>query len=246
MFLFTIFHLSFMLFVNYICPFHEFMKGVRCKRITRCISSVGLYVPGGTAVLPSTALMLAVVCLPLPNSLDLLIVMIRCSNFSIGFSFCQPAQIAGCKTIVLATPPSRDGSICKVHFWDMILHQCFFQQLFDRDLDTLFPAGGSLLCKKSWGHTRTESWRSSGSNIFEIVLCFIIQFSPLNVGYFQAISAMAWGTASCPKVCLKSLIFLCLQSCLYLTAAYLLVTLIDFYGGTPCSYCALNSAQSTC
>jgi histidinol dehydrogenase len=38
------------------------MKGVRCKRITRCIGSVGLYVPGGTAVLPSTALMLAVVC----------------------------------------------------------------------------------------------------------------------------------------------------------------------------------------
>jgi len=49
----------------------ENMRGVRCKRITRCISSVGLYVPGGTAVLPSTALMLAVVCLPLPNSLNL-------------------------------------------------------------------------------------------------------------------------------------------------------------------------------
>ena len=62
MFLFTIFHLSSMLFVNYICPFHEYTKGVRCKRITRCIGSVGLYVPGGTAVLPSTALMLAVVC----------------------------------------------------------------------------------------------------------------------------------------------------------------------------------------
>ncbi|CAN6454451.1 unnamed protein product [Victoria cruziana] len=54
------------------------------KRVARCISAVGLYVPGGTAILPSTALMLAV-----------------------------PAQIAGCKTIVLATPPSRDGSICK-------------------------------------------------------------------------------------------------------------------------------------
>lgn len=62
----------------------ENMRGVRCKRIARCITSVGLYVPGGTAVLPSTALMLSV-----------------------------PAQIAGCKTIVLATPPSRDGSICK-------------------------------------------------------------------------------------------------------------------------------------
>ncbi|XP_021657799.1 histidinol dehydrogenase, chloroplastic isoform X2 [Hevea brasiliensis] len=62
----------------------ENMKGVRCKRVARSISSVGLYVPGGTAVLPSTALMLSV-----------------------------PAQIAGCKTIVLATPPSQDGSICK-------------------------------------------------------------------------------------------------------------------------------------
>ncbi|KAG0496267.1 hypothetical protein HPP92_000958 [Vanilla planifolia] len=62
----------------------ETMMGVKCKRVARCISSVGLYVPGGTAVLPSTALMLAV-----------------------------PAQIAGCKTIVLATPPSTDGSICK-------------------------------------------------------------------------------------------------------------------------------------
>lgn len=26
----------------------------------------------------------------------------------------QPAQIAGCKTVVLATPPTSDGSICKV------------------------------------------------------------------------------------------------------------------------------------
>ncbi|RZC48354.1 hypothetical protein C5167_041312 [Papaver somniferum] len=61
----------------------ENMKGVRCKRVSRCITSVGLYVPGGTAVLPSTALMLAV-----------------------------PAQIAGCKIVVLATPPGKDGSIC--------------------------------------------------------------------------------------------------------------------------------------
>ncbi|KAK9062975.1 hypothetical protein SSX86_016845 [Deinandra increscens subsp. villosa] len=62
----------------------ENMEGVRCKRVARSIASVGLYVPGGTAVLPSTALMLAI-----------------------------PAQIAGCKTVVLATPPSSDGSICK-------------------------------------------------------------------------------------------------------------------------------------
>ncbi|XP_047338364.1 histidinol dehydrogenase, chloroplastic isoform X2 [Impatiens glandulifera] len=62
----------------------ENMKGVKCKRVSRGISSVGLYVPGGTAILPSTALMLSI-----------------------------PAKIAGCKTTVLATPPTQDGSICK-------------------------------------------------------------------------------------------------------------------------------------
>ncbi|KMZ66554.1 Histidinol dehydrogenase [Zostera marina] len=98
----------------------ENMKGVRCKRVARCISSVGLYVPGGTAVLPSTALMLAV-----------------------------PAQIAGCKTIVLATPPDSCGNICKE----------------------------VLYCAKKSGVTHI-----------------------LKAGGAQAISAMAWGTASCPKV----------------------------------------------
>lgn len=60
----------------------ETMPGVRCRRVARPIGSVGLYVPGGTAVLPSSALMLAV-----------------------------PAAIAGCRMIVLATPPRPDGSI---------------------------------------------------------------------------------------------------------------------------------------
>lgn len=60
----------------------ETMPGVRCRRVTRPIGAVGVYVPGGTAVLPSSALMLSV-----------------------------PAGIAGCKTIVLATPPRPDGSI---------------------------------------------------------------------------------------------------------------------------------------
>ncbi|KAI7845187.1 hypothetical protein COHA_001232 [Chlorella ohadii] len=60
----------------------ETMPGVRCWRVSRPIGAVGLYVPGGTAVLPSSALMLAV-----------------------------PAAIAGCRTIVLATPPRPDGSI---------------------------------------------------------------------------------------------------------------------------------------
>ena len=60
----------------------ETMPGVVCSRFARPIARVGLYVPGGTAILPSTALMLGV-----------------------------PAQVAGCHEIVLATPPRPDGTI---------------------------------------------------------------------------------------------------------------------------------------
>ena len=64
----------------------ETCEGVRCQLITTAIKSVGLYIPGGSAPLPSTVLMLGV-----------------------------PAQIAGCKRVVLCTPPdtSKDnfGSI---------------------------------------------------------------------------------------------------------------------------------------
>ncbi|KAJ4295931.1 trifunctional histidinol dehydrogenase [Collariella sp. IMI 366227] len=60
----------------------ETMPGVICSRFSRPIEAVGLYVPGGTAVLPSTALMLGV-----------------------------PAMVAGCKKIVLASPPRSDGTI---------------------------------------------------------------------------------------------------------------------------------------
>jgi phosphoribosyl-ATP pyrophosphohydrolase/phosphoribosyl-AMP cyclohydrolase/histidinol dehydrogenase len=60
----------------------ETMPGVVCSRFARAIQRVGIYVPGGTAILPSTAIMLGV-----------------------------PAQVAGCKEIVLATPPRADGSI---------------------------------------------------------------------------------------------------------------------------------------
>ncbi|GAA5808829.1 hypothetical protein MFLAVUS_002227 [Mucor flavus] len=60
----------------------ETMPGVTCSRFTRPIERVGLYVPGGTAVLPSTALMLGI-----------------------------PAKVAGCREIVMATPPRPDGSI---------------------------------------------------------------------------------------------------------------------------------------
>ncbi|KAL2021411.1 hypothetical protein VTK56DRAFT_7164 [Thermocarpiscus australiensis] len=60
----------------------ETMPGVVCSRFSRPIEAVGLYVPGGTAVLPSTALMLGV-----------------------------PAMVAGCKKIVIASPPRADGTI---------------------------------------------------------------------------------------------------------------------------------------
>ena len=60
----------------------ETMPGVVCSRFSRAIERVGLYVPGGTAVLPSTAMMLGV-----------------------------PAMVAGCKKIVLASPPRSDGTI---------------------------------------------------------------------------------------------------------------------------------------
>ncbi|KAA6416263.1 MAG: tri-functional histidine biosynthesis [Lasallia pustulata] len=60
----------------------ETMPGVVCSRFSRPIERVGLYVPGGTAVLPSTALMLGV-----------------------------PAMVAGCKKIVMASPPRSDGTI---------------------------------------------------------------------------------------------------------------------------------------
>ncbi len=58
----------------------ETAPGVRCERIVRAIDPVGLYVPAGSAPLPSTALMLAI-----------------------------PAVLAGCREIVLATPPRSDG-----------------------------------------------------------------------------------------------------------------------------------------
>ncbi len=58
----------------------ETMPGVFCERISHPIDSAGLYVPAGTAPLPSAAIMLAV-----------------------------PAAIAGCETCVLCTPPRPDG-----------------------------------------------------------------------------------------------------------------------------------------
>ncbi|KAJ8903397.1 hypothetical protein NDN08_004505 [Rhodosorus marinus] len=96
------------------------MEGIECRRVPRPIERVGIYVPGGTAVLPSTALMLGV-----------------------------PAQLAGCTEVVLATPPRADGSVCP---------------------EVLYAA---LKC----GVTKI-----------------------LKAGGAQAITAMAFGTETCPKV----------------------------------------------
>ncbi len=60
----------------------ETAPGVVCERIVRPVPRVGLYVPAGSAPLPSTAMMLGV-----------------------------PARLAGCREVVLCTPPRRDGSV---------------------------------------------------------------------------------------------------------------------------------------
>ena len=60
----------------------ETQPGVTCWQKSVAIESVGLYVPGGTAPLFSTVLMLA-----------------------------TPAKIAGCREIVLCTPPNREGKV---------------------------------------------------------------------------------------------------------------------------------------
>ena len=60
----------------------ETTKGVFCWRENRAIDKVGIYIPGGSAPLFSTVLMLGI-----------------------------PAMIAGCKEIILCTPPDKDGKI---------------------------------------------------------------------------------------------------------------------------------------
>jgi len=98
----------------------ETMPGVLCERISQALDSVGLYVPAGTAPLPSAAIMLAV-----------------------------PAAIAGCPKVILCTPPRPDGT-----------------------------ADPAVLAAAS---------RAGVNEIY-------------SVGGAQAIAAMAFGTASIPKV----------------------------------------------
>lgn len=62
--------------------FVETVEGVECWQEKRPIQKVGLYIPGGTAPLFSSVLMLAI-----------------------------PAQIAGCKEVVLCSPPNKKGEI---------------------------------------------------------------------------------------------------------------------------------------
>ena len=60
----------------------ETTKGVTCWREFRAIEKVGLYIPGGSAVLPSTFLMLGI-----------------------------PAKIAGCSEIIVCSPPQKNGKV---------------------------------------------------------------------------------------------------------------------------------------
>src|SRR5438094_241792 len=98
----------------------ETMPGVRCERIIRPISAVGLYVPAGSAPLPSTVVMLAV-----------------------------PARIAGCARRILCTAPTPEG-------------------------------------------------RANPAVLVAAELCGIE--AVFKVGGAQAIAALAYGTASVPKV----------------------------------------------
>jgi len=98
----------------------ETAPGVRCEVVHRPVRAVGLYVPAGTAPLPSTALMLGV-----------------------------PARVAGCPVRVAVTPPRPDGSV---------------------DPTTL------------------------------VALDLVGVERVFRVGGAQAIGALAWGTASIPRV----------------------------------------------
>lgn len=82
----------------------ETTTGVTCWREVRAIEKVGLYIPGGTAVLPSTFLMLGI-----------------------------PAKIAGCKEIVVCSPPQKNGSING--------YIAFVAQLLE--IDKVYLAGGA-------------------------------------------------------------------------------------------------------
>ncbi|HEX7338895.1 MAG TPA: histidinol dehydrogenase [Rhodanobacteraceae bacterium] len=77
----------------------ETAPGVVCERVPRAIERVGLYVPAGSAPLPSTVLMLGV-----------------------------PARLAGCREVVLCSPPRPDGSVDPVVLY--AARQCGIDKVF--------------------------------------------------------------------------------------------------------------------
>ncbi|MDR2859543.1 MAG: histidinol dehydrogenase [Mediterranea sp.] len=94
----------------------ETMPGITCWQKAVAIEKVGLYVPGGTAPLFSTVLMLAI-----------------------------PAKIAGCKEIILCTPPNREGKI----------HPAILYTARLAGVDKIFKTGGvQAIAAMSYG---TES-----------------------------------------------------------------------------------------
>ena len=82
----------------------ETMPGVKCIQRAVPIQRVGLYIPGGSAPLFSTVLMLAI-----------------------------PARVAGCKEIVLCTPPDKNGDIAPAILYAASL----------AGVDRIFKAGGA-------------------------------------------------------------------------------------------------------
>jgi histidinol dehydrogenase len=81
----------------------ETMQGVQCWRKAIAIDKVGLYIPGGTAPLFSTLLMLAI-----------------------------PAKIAGCKEIIVVTPPQKDGTV----------HPAILYAANELGISTIYKLGG--------------------------------------------------------------------------------------------------------
>lgn len=81
----------------------ETIQGVTCWQKAVAIEKVGLYIPGGTAPLFSTVLMLAV-----------------------------PAKIAGCKEIILCSPPNKEGKI----------HPAILFAAKESGVDKIFKIGG--------------------------------------------------------------------------------------------------------
>lgn len=82
----------------------ETMTGIKCWRRSVAIEKVGLYIPGGTAPLFSSVLMLAI-----------------------------PAKLAGCKEIILCTPPQQKGSV----------HPAILFAAYITGINKIFKAGGS-------------------------------------------------------------------------------------------------------